>query len=311
MKQKIYILGLITSALIILGTLFKINHWPLAGIMIAVGMLTLVFIFLPLALINHYKSEGNRQNLLLYIVIWLTSAVIFVGMLFKIQHWPGAGYVLLLALPFPYVIFLPVFLAVTSKIKNFNIYNTVFVLLLLAVISVFSVLLALDVSKDRIYDSLDLGSRYIKLGKALDQTTVANDKSLIVKDIDDIIQMADEYQSKILKQDGTTRDQWDTDTKVLNYPLSADVVLRAMYPGGDAQSETRLEDRVRKLINDLNTTPGYKELAQAAPKIFNFNIASAAPGEWTEGIFTTTGQSWVQVCFEGLKTNLKLIKATL
>ena len=61
-------------------------------------------------------------------------------MLFKIQHWPGAGKLLMIALPFPYVVFLPVFLAVTSRNKSFSINNTVFVLFLLAGISVFSVL---------------------------------------------------------------------------------------------------------------------------------------------------------------------------
>ncbi|HVN57601.1 MAG TPA: hypothetical protein VMT63_04835 [Bacteroidales bacterium] len=310
MKQKIYILGLITSALIILGTLFKINHWPLAGIMIAVGMVTMVFVFLPVALVNHYKNDGNRQNLFLYLVIWLTSAVIFIGMLFKIQHWPGAGYALLLALPFPYVIFIPVFLAVTSKIKNFNIYNTVFVLLLLAVISVFSMLLALDVSKDRIYDSLDLGAKYIKVSKVLDQNPVSTVNPDLTKDIDEVVGVIEDYETRILKRDGTTKEEWNTDTKVLNYPLSIDVTLKGIYPGKFTQVETTLEVKLRKLINDFAADPGYKDLALAAPKILDFS-ETAIPGEWTEGIFLLQGQAWTLVYFEGLKANLKLLRATL
>ena len=66
--------------------------------------------------------------------------------LFKVMHWPGASKALIVALPFPYVVFLPVFLAVTGKDKSFSIYNTVYVLFLLAGISVFSALLALNVS---------------------------------------------------------------------------------------------------------------------------------------------------------------------
>ena len=39
MKQKIYITGLLTTALVFLGGIFKINHWPGAGIMLIVGIL--------------------------------------------------------------------------------------------------------------------------------------------------------------------------------------------------------------------------------------------------------------------------------
>ncbi len=131
MKQKIYILGVITAMIISTGVILKVNHWPAAGILITAGTLILVLIFLPAALINNYKAEGNSQNRLLYIVTYITCFVVFIGMLFKIQHWPYAGIALLIALPFPYIVFLPVFLTVTSKNKNFNIYNTVFVLLLL------------------------------------------------------------------------------------------------------------------------------------------------------------------------------------
>ena len=138
MKQKIYILGLITTLIISTGVIFKMEHWPAAGIMITAGTLILILLFLPFALINNYKAEGNTRNRLLYIVTYITCFVVFTGMLFKIQHWPFAGTGLLIALPFPYIVFLPVFLAVTSKNNNFNIYNTVFVLLLLALNSVFS-----------------------------------------------------------------------------------------------------------------------------------------------------------------------------
>ena len=144
MKQKIYILGLVTTLIVVTGIMFKINHWPGAGYLLTIGIFSLVFIFLPVSLQNHYKAEGNKQNLILYIVTWLTCFVVFTAMLFKIMHWPGAGIALFISLPFPYVVFLPVFLTVTGKNKNFNIYYTVFVLFLLAIISSYSALLALN-----------------------------------------------------------------------------------------------------------------------------------------------------------------------
>ena len=101
MKQKIYTLGLIITSVIFLGALLKINHWPGGGHLLTLGIVTLVVVFLPLALRNHYRTEGGRKNLLLYIVTWVTCLVMFGGMLFKLMHWPGAGKALLIALPFP------------------------------------------------------------------------------------------------------------------------------------------------------------------------------------------------------------------
>ena len=164
---------------IFMGTIFKVNHWPAAGIMLTVGMVTLVLVFLPMALINHYKGIGNRQNLLLHIATWLTCFVVFIGMLFKIMHWPFAATILTIALIFPYVVFLPVFLVTTSKNKNFNIYNTVFVLLLLATNSVFSALLSLNVSAERIRDSYNLSRQYNQVGKVLDQLPANDSKSQV------------------------------------------------------------------------------------------------------------------------------------
>ena len=39
MKQKIYIVGLVTTLLVFIGTIFKVNHFPGAGIMLTLGLL--------------------------------------------------------------------------------------------------------------------------------------------------------------------------------------------------------------------------------------------------------------------------------
>ena len=97
MKQKIYISRIGIAAIIMAaGAIFKVNHWPAAANLLIAGTLILVFLFLPAALINNYKAEGNRQNKLLYIVTYITCFVVFSAMLFKIQHWPYAGLGLLL-----------------------------------------------------------------------------------------------------------------------------------------------------------------------------------------------------------------------
>ena len=144
MKTKIYITGLITTSLVFLGVIFKILHWPGASILLTAGILMLLILFLPAALHSSYKGEGRRESLTLYVIIYITCLMSFVSMLFKIQHWPGAGLLLIVAIPFPFVVFLPVYLYITGKNENHNIYNTVAVLFLLVIFSSFTALLAVN-----------------------------------------------------------------------------------------------------------------------------------------------------------------------
>jgi hypothetical protein len=212
MKQKIYIIGIITVLIIVVGTMFKVEHWPAGGILLTAGISTLVLIFLPVALINHYRTEGDRQNLILYLVTWLTCFVVFTGMLFKIQHWPLARPFLLIALPFPYVVFLPVFLIVTSKNKNFNIYNTVFILFLMAGQSVFSVYLALGVSREKINNSVSLSYHYKNFEKAISDLPVLSNKTPVMildNKADLLLKLVNECEGLMFKKAGITEEQWN------------------------------------------------------------------------------------------------------
>jgi len=74
MKQKIYILGLISAIIISTGLIFKVEHWPLAQIFIASGIFMLVVIFLPAALIDSYNAEVEKHNgLLLQLILPVLS----------------------------------------------------------------------------------------------------------------------------------------------------------------------------------------------------------------------------------------------
>jgi hypothetical protein len=309
MKQKIYILGVVTALIIFAGTIFKVNHWPFAGFMLVIGLLILVLIFLPVALIDHYKAEGNRQNLLLHIAIWLTSFVVFSGILFKIMHWPFSNAILTVALIFPYVVFLPVFLVTTSKDKNFNIYNTVFILLLLATNSVLSALLSLNVSAERINDSYNLSRQYIQVGKVLDQLPANDSKSRIVLKIDETLKVADEYKSLILKSEGMTPEQYNYAGDLLRPDLRG-AAVQALSTTSNAKLGEKLDNSLKELIKEIENTPGYNELTKAIPVILDLN-----PQNEDEPLLIwhniTNTLSWTIIYLEGLETNLKIIKTTL
>jgi hypothetical protein len=309
MKQKTYYLGLGTTLIVFLGTLFKVNHWPGAGPLLFTGILILVFIFLPVALVNNYKTEGDNRNRILYISTWLTSFVVFISMLFKIQHWAGAGIALIVSLPFPYLVFLPVFLFVTSKNRNHNIYNTVSVLFLLLIISCFSALLALNVSKEKMVDSLGIARNYTRMENALNRMQISL-QSPVIQKIDELILTSDEYKNIYLDYYDITSEQWNADPEV--FIVSGSLQKSGYRIREEAESvHIKLLAGLSELILLLEKTPGCEGLATAAPVIFGLRKTPGGSYNWESDLIFFPVQPWLFVYLDGLETNLKMIKATI
>ena len=311
MKQKIYFFGLFTALVVFTGAVFKVNHFPGAGILLTLGLSTLVLFFIPVALMNHYKSEESSHNKLLYFVTWLTCFVMFTAMLFKLQHWPGAGIMLTIAIPFPYVVFLPVFLTVTSRNKNFNIYNTVFVLLLLALNSVFAALLALNVSKDRIDDSYDLSENFNKLEKVLIQLPDRDAQSPVNMKIDEVLKIANECQYLILKQVGITQEQWSSNPYSVRNPVARGVAFEALYSGSGSSPAEALLKGLNSLINEMEITPGYGTFAKNSTIISEYRMSQETDAEWIRRMFLDANLAWSLIFLDGLQVDLLMIKASV
>jgi hypothetical protein len=308
MKQKLYIVGLVNLILIFSGTIFKINHWPAAGIMLTLGLSSLVVITIPLALISHFKAGDTRKSLLLHLVTWLTCFVVFTGMLFKIMHWPYAGLAMTIALPFPYIVFLPVFIAVTSRNRNFNIYNTVFVLLLLALSSVFSVLLSLNVSKQRISDSYNLSRNYNKVEMALSGVPVSGNQSPINMKIDQVIKTVEEYEIILLSDDGISLEQWKKNPELLVRPDSRQTAVKVLF-NAENPVGNKLEKELRNLVEEMGNAPGYKDFAAIAPKLFDVADPEGNDSGWTHRNFVGPTLSWTLIYLDGLRAHLMMIKS--
>lgn len=311
MKQKIYIFGIITTMVIFTGTLFKINHFPFAGILLTLGLVTLAWIFIPVALINANKGNKLKQNLSFYIVTYITCLLVFTAMLFKIQHWPYAGILLLIALPFPYLVFLPVFLNTVAKDKNYNIYNVVFVLSLLALNSVFSALLALNVSKARIADSYGFSRNYNHIEKVLNQPQDQKSQSPVAMKIDEAIKIVNEYQDMILKAEGLSREQWVANPENLWRPDSRGAAIITLSVSDEQPYGGKLSNALKNLIVEMENTLGYENFAKAAPVVFDFNYKSENLQEWFIRIFKNNTLAWSLIYLDGLKADLSMMKVAV
>ncbi len=146
MKNKIYYLGIISTVLITIGGIFKIMHWPAAGILLTLGIMNLCLIFFPIAFISSFKNSESKKKWI-YIAAFLTLFIVFTGALFKIMHWPGAGNILLVGILIPVVLFLPVYLYHHYKDKEESLKNFMYIMFFLVYLSGMSALLAINVSK--------------------------------------------------------------------------------------------------------------------------------------------------------------------
>ena len=90
MKKTIYIIALITTFLIISGSLFKIMHWPGAAVLITSGVFSFAFLFIPLIIIKKFKEESFLKDQIIYSFGIILGTVLSLGFIFKIMHWPTA-----------------------------------------------------------------------------------------------------------------------------------------------------------------------------------------------------------------------------
>jgi len=139
MKKLIYISGIIIAIVLTLGTSFKIQHWPGAGILLTISIVFFALFFIPAALLNNYQKE--KKNAYLYISIFLTLLISFTAALFKIQHWPGAGILVMIGLIVPFVIFLPAYISYYNRSANKDITGFIAVLFLLVFVAVMDALM--------------------------------------------------------------------------------------------------------------------------------------------------------------------------
>ncbi len=104
------ILNIAAFAFVVAGVLFKANHWNGAGISITLsGVIMLLTLFL-------YGLKDNKEaglsNGLNYFLTG-TFAFYIVGIIFKLQHWPGAGAFVIVAYGLAFIF--PIFLILRKE----------------------------------------------------------------------------------------------------------------------------------------------------------------------------------------------------
>jgi uncharacterized membrane protein (DUF106 family) len=172
----IYLVSMLGGIVLIFGILFKVQHYPGSGILLMIGFLSMALILIPAILISKLLDESARNLRVAYIIGAITLIIYLVGDLFKIQHWPGAGPMLIFGAIGLTTVFLPIY---TMKVyKNAESVKAGFLFLCVGILffNMFNLLLALNVSKDVL-------SYFIKPGKDIIETTnILDNKSNSLSD---------------------------------------------------------------------------------------------------------------------------------
>lgn len=114
MKSIMKFSGIVSPVLLAVAALFKMNHWAGAGVFMSLGFFLLCIFFLPSAIYVLYK-ENKGKRFFLYLFGFLSFFPLMAGVLFKVQHWEGAGVLLTIGFAATILLFLPTLLYVKMK----------------------------------------------------------------------------------------------------------------------------------------------------------------------------------------------------
>jgi hypothetical protein len=146
-RNTVGIVGAISASILNLGITFKFQHWPGAGIMIVLGLATFALIFMPMLLRKKLRDEASERRTLMN-TLGATGLTLFaLGLLFKIQHWPGAAVMLGLSVIFLFFGYFAMYLSdksIDTEVKTAYLRKAFFSIIIGSIVATF---ILLDLSR--------------------------------------------------------------------------------------------------------------------------------------------------------------------
>ena len=118
MRKTMHITGITAATLLLLGSIFKIQHWPGASLLYVMGGISLCLLFMPLFLAVRIKEKPGKISTISNITGILGGIALCLGILFKIMHWPFASLLMNMGGVLLILIFLPLYIYNGAKTKQ-------------------------------------------------------------------------------------------------------------------------------------------------------------------------------------------------
>ena len=194
MRKTMHITGITSAILLLLATIFKIRHWPGAGVMYVLGIVSLCLIFMPIFLTVRVKEKIGKPRLWINVVGTLSAFILCFGILFKIMHWPLANILMTSGGIMVIFIYLPLYIFNYYKNKELRTNTVITTVVAIAGASMLFSLVNLRGNSHIVRTSILNMQYYINDGIESSNKANANLVALIEKD-----SIADEALQKVNK----------------------------------------------------------------------------------------------------------------
>ncbi len=110
MKKTMNTVGIIASIGIVLGAIFRFQHWPGANVMLVLGVVLISFVFLPIMFTLKLRESTEKRDKVVLILGCLISILFIIATTFRLMHWPWANILLGVSVLVLLFLFVPVYL---------------------------------------------------------------------------------------------------------------------------------------------------------------------------------------------------------
>ncbi len=120
MKKSMKAIGTSAVAIMAIGSLFKIMHWPGATMLLLIAFLFTALVFFPALLFIVHKEIGNSKLKPEFLFGGISGITLMTGIFFKIMHWPEADQLFFIGFGLITYVTLPAIAYSIKKRKNPN-----------------------------------------------------------------------------------------------------------------------------------------------------------------------------------------------
>lgn len=207
----LYLSGFISFFPWMAGTLFKVQHWPGAGILLTIGIAATVVLFLPTLLYVKIKDSGRKDLNPVYTIGVMAGMIYLAGLLFKIMHWQGASMLFFFGALLLVVVFLPYYTIKVYKENHHVTFDFIFLIVGLLWLVLTTTLFNLNISRNHIADFIYNHKNLTTLNNQIEkkntnlysQNEGTADEIIKVKEVKDrtnqMIDYIDELKSDLIK----------------------------------------------------------------------------------------------------------------
>lgn len=109
MKKVMFMSGAFSAFTVLIGSLFKIMHWPGAALLFVIAIALFSFVFLPILSVIRIKEQTKTKDKIVIIAAAIFGSAISLAILFKVMHWPFATILWTISLGILFFLFLPIY----------------------------------------------------------------------------------------------------------------------------------------------------------------------------------------------------------